>query len=88
MSTLTPSNGFSRIEEEFEKRTADAFRKMGGESGYISITSRRQRFQLEAAEYCSFHGWITEGELVQLDEQSSELRYRITDCGRKHWGIQ
>jgi hypothetical protein len=84
VSDLEPSQGFVTIEEEFEKRTEKAF-KLGGE--FLCIYSRRQRFQIEAAEYCREHGWVTDGELVELDSQSSEVRYWLTDAGRAHWKI-
>jgi len=84
VSDLTPSKGFKTIEEEFDKRTEKAF-KEGGE--FVCIFSRRQRFQMEAAEYCRDHGWLSDGELVELDSQSSEIRYWLTPGGRAHWKI-
>jgi len=85
MSDLKPSEGFPSIEAEFESRTEKAFR---AEADFIRVYSRRMRFQIEAAEYCAAKGWLTPAELVELDSQSSEWRWRLTAAGMEHWGIE
>lgn len=82
MSTFLPSAGYLTIEDEFEARTAKAFRSG---ADYIFIDSRRQQFQFEAAEFCRGKGWLTEPEFVEIDEQYAQQRYRLTVDGRKRW---
>jgi len=84
VSNLKPSPGFATIEQEFEERTAKAFHQG---ADYVIIRSRHQQFQAEAVDYCISKGWLTCGELIQLDEQSSEIRCRLTSKGKEHWGI-
>ena len=50
---------------------------------YVVIESRRQRWLARAAEISVTQGWLEPGELVQLDYQSSELRYRLTPAGKR-----
>lgn len=84
MTKLMPSEGYSTIEQEFEARTAKAFR---AGADYIYIDSRRQRFQLEAAEFCVENGWLTNPEFVEIDEQYAQQRYRLTEIGKEHWNL-
>jgi hypothetical protein len=84
LTDFKPSEGFTTIEEEFEARTAKAFR---AGADYIFIDSRRQRFQFEAAEFCRERGWLTEPEFKEIDEQYAQQRYRLTEAGRQHWGL-
>lgn len=49
---------------------------------FVVIEDRRQRWLWAAAEIGVEQGWLKPGKLVQLDEQSSELRYYLTDAGR------
>jgi hypothetical protein len=83
-TSFKPSTGYSSIEQEFEERTAKAFRSG---ADYVFIDSRRMRFQFEAAEYCHERGWLTEPEFVEIDEQYAQQRYRLTPAGKERWGI-
>jgi hypothetical protein len=85
MSEFQPSSGYASLEQEFEARTAKAFR---AGADYIFIDSRRQQFQFEGAEYCRSQGWLTDPELVEIDEQYAQQRYRLTPTGRKRFGIE
>lgn len=89
MSTLSVSPGYVNIEEEFEASLCHAFApdECGRVADYLAVYSRRQRFQWECAEYGVKQGWLT-GEFVELDEQSSEIRYRLTDTGKAHFGVR
>lgn len=49
---------------------------------YVCIYDKRQAWLWKAAEIGVEQGWFRPGELVELDEQSSELRYYVTDAGR------
>jgi hypothetical protein len=53
---------------------------------YIVITSRRQQFQIESANYGIGQGWL-KGEWDERDEQSAAWICRLTDQGRKHFGL-
>jgi hypothetical protein len=52
----------------------------------IAITSRRQQFQIEAANYGIEQGWLS-GELDERDEQSTVWIGRLTEKGREHFGL-
>lgn len=49
---------------------------------YVTIYDRRNAWQWRAAEISVAEGWLEPGVMVELDEQSSELRYRVTSAGR------
>lgn len=54
---------------------------------YIVVTSRRERFQLEAASYGEDKGWLSfhsDGR----DEQSTAYIYRLTQFGRRYFGLE
>lgn len=53
---------------------------------YIVISSRREQFQIESANYGIGQGWLT-GRLDERDEQSTAWICRLTDEGRKHFGV-
>ena len=82
MTDFKPSAGYDTIEQEFEARTAKAFREG---ADFIILDDRRKRFQYEMAEYCREQGWIGDPEFVEIDEQYSQYRYRITEAGRNRW---
>ena len=54
---------------------------------YIAIYDRRNRFLFESATLGVANGWLHE-EFIEFDEQSSELRYRLTEVGKTHFGIK
>lgn len=85
MSDLKISPGYDTIEQEFEASLRRAF--VDGKADYIVLYDRRQRFLWESANYGMIQGWLTDGQLLQLDEQSSEVRFRLTPEGRKHFGL-
>lgn len=80
-----PSVGYADIEAEFEASLRRAF--VGHRADYIILDDRRQCFLGESAAYGVEQGWLTE-QFVELDSQSSELRFRLTDKGRVHFGMQ
>ena len=82
MDDLKVSPGYSSIEGEFEASLRRAF--VDKEADYVVIYSRRQRFQIEAAGFAIEKGWLEE-EFVELDEQSSEFRYSLTEKGKEHF---
>jgi hypothetical protein len=84
MSDLKPSDGYATIEDEFEARTAKAFRSG---ANFIFVDSRRQRFQMEAAIYCRDNGWLDEEFIDNPEQQYAQYRWRLTEAGRRHWGI-
>lgn len=49
---------------------------------FIVIYSKHQRWLYDCAEWAREKGWLTFEE-VELDEQSTEYRYRLTPEGRK-----
>lgn len=67
---------------EYESALRRAFFDRRADS--IVITSRRERFQMESANYGIEQGWLT-GELDESDEQSAAFVCRLTDAGRKHF---
>ncbi|HEX5426635.1 MAG TPA: hypothetical protein VFW94_24195 [Candidatus Acidoferrales bacterium] len=84
-SDYKPSEGFATIEEEHEARTRKAF--ADGKADYVVIYSRHQGFQMEGIAYCQTRGWVDGGTFVELDEQSSEYRFRLTEEGKRHFGL-
>lgn len=56
--------------------------KSGRRFDFITIYDRREKWLWMAAEISVEQGWLKPGKLVELDEQSSELRYYLTDAGR------
>lgn len=82
MSQLRVSPEYDTIEQEFEASLRRAF--VDDTADYVVIFSKHQRFLLESAFYGQLQGWL-KAEFVELDEQSSEIRYRLTDEGKKHF---
>ena len=78
------SDGYETIEQEFEASLRRAF--VNGKADYVVLYSRRQLFLGESAMYGEQRGWL-EGKFIELDEQSSEIRYRLTDKGKQHFGL-
>jgi hypothetical protein len=80
-----PSAGYDSIEQEFEASLRRAF--VDHRADFIIIDDRRQRFRGESATFGEERGWLN-GRLVQLDDQTSEIRYRLTESGRAHFGLE
>lgn len=53
---------------------------------YIVITSRREQFQIESANYGIEQGWLR-GQMDEHDPQSSAFVCRLTEAGRTHFGL-
>ena len=68
--------------KELEAALRRAF--VDNKADFVCIFSRRSRFLIESAQLGMEQGWLSE-EFVELDEQSSELRYRLTQKGREHF---
>lgn len=71
-------------DDELEAALKRAF--VDGKADYIILDDRRQRFLIESACLGVEKGWLDE-EFVEIEEQYSQLRYRLTDDGRKHFGV-
>lgn len=69
-------------EDELEESLRRAF--SSGETDFIYIDSRRYRFLIESACLGVEKGWLTE-TVVEIDEQYTQVRYRLTDEGKKHF---
>lgn len=69
---------------EYESALRRAF--VDKRADYIVITSRRERFQIEAVNFGIEQGWL-KGEWDESDEQSSAFVCRLTDSGKQHFGI-
>ena len=84
---LVVSPGYESIEEEFEASLRRAF--VDDKADYIVLYDRRERFLWESAAYGTERGWLDSGTLLSdADEQSSEMRFRLTDKGRLHFGAR
>jgi hypothetical protein len=70
---------------EYEAALRRAF--VDGRADYIIITSRREQFQIEAANFGVYKGWLR-GEWETWDEQSTAWVCRLTLEGRKHFGLE
>ena len=70
--------------EEFEDSLRRAF--VERRADFIVITSRRERFQIGAANYGVDQGWLV-GRMDTRDEQSSAWVCRLTDKGREYFGV-
>lgn len=53
---------------------------------FVVVSSRRQWRQILAIGYAEGRGWV-KGEFHEIDTQSSCMTYRLTDEGRKHFGL-
>lgn len=53
---------------------------------FVIIDSARQRFQIAGVNYGMTRGWLSCEEKV-IDEQDTQLRYRLTNKGRLHFGL-
>lgn len=53
-------------------------------AGCIVITSRRERLQIQSAEYGVERGWLAKTVDTE-DEQSTAWVYRLTPQGRKYF---
>lgn len=53
---------------------------------YIVITSRREQYQIQAANYGLDQGWLY-SQMDSTDEQSSAWVLRLTDKGKEYFGI-
>lgn len=51
---------------------------------YIFLDDRRQAFRIESVRLGVERGWLTE-EFVEIDEQYAQLRYRLTEEGKRHF---
>lgn len=72
-------------EAEYEAALKRAF--VDRRADYIVITSRREQFQAESANYGIDQGWLS-GEWDDRDEQSTAFVCRLTPEGRKHFGLE
>jgi hypothetical protein len=84
MVELKVSPGFNTIEEEFEASLRKAF--VDCKAKKIIIDSRHKHFQLASANFGIEKGWL-EGTLVEYDEQSSAYEFRLTEVGKKYFGL-
>jgi hypothetical protein len=84
-SNLQVSEGYGTIHDEFIAGLKMSFCDHGAD--FIVVRDRRQRFQGEAAAFGEANGWLS-SELIEHDEQSSELRYRLTALGRAEFGLE
>lgn len=75
---------YSYPEAELEAALRRAF--VQHRADYILIDNRRDRFLCESAKLGLDRGWIS-GEVLEL-EQSTEVRYRLTEGGRTHFGVE
>ncbi len=80
---FTPAPPYQSIEEEFEARIKKAFSE--DRDGYVYIDSRRQAFQFAMSKYGQEKGWLTGGDLVDIDDQYSQLRFYLTPEGKTHF---
>lgn len=80
-----PSEGYATIEAEFEATLRRAF--VDRHADFIRLFDRRETYLWESVRYGRQQGWLDDGELVQMDEQSSEARFRLTAKGRKHFKV-
>lgn len=71
-------------ENELEASLKRAF--VDNRADYIILDDRRERFLIEGAMLGVEKGWLNE-EFVEIDDQYSQLRCRLTEEGRKHFGL-
>jgi hypothetical protein len=62
-------------------RAIVASRRNGRKLDYVVIFSKHQRWLQLAVDLCVKDGLLEPGVLVELDRQSSEVRYRLTRKG-------
>lgn len=62
--------------EEAREKTVRAFRQG---ADYVFADSRRQRWVVDAAALMVQDGLLKEGELVEIDEQYSQMRWYPTE---------
>ncbi len=71
-------------DEEKEAMLRRAF--VQGRADYIVISSRREWRQIESANLGVDRGWL-KSQWHDEDEQSTCVTFRLTDKGRKHFGV-
>lgn len=71
-------------ESELEDSLKKAF--VDHKSDYIVIYDRHNKFLCESAALGVECGWLSE-QFIQHDEQSSELRFRLTDVGARYFNL-
>lgn len=49
---------------------------------FIIIDDRRMEFQIQSSQFGETLGILT-SEFIEIDEQSTQMRYRLTDLGRE-----
>lgn len=69
--------------EELEAALRRAIRDRGLRS--LSLDDRRQRFLFEGCRYGTAMGWLSEGQLEDIDEQSSRVVWTVTPAGVAHF---
>lgn len=71
-------------ENELEAALLRAF--VDNRADFILLDDRRERFLIESATLGVEKGWLSE-EFIEIDDQYSQLRYRLTDEGKRHFGL-
>lgn len=71
-------------EDELEAALKRAF--VERKADFIIVDNRFEQFLIESAILGREKGWLTE-KFVEVDEQYSQYQYRLTDEGRKHFGL-
>lgn len=72
------------LESDLEASLKRAF--VNGKADYIILDSRRGPFLWAGVKFGMERGWLAE-RFVEIDEQSSQLQYRLTDEGKRHFGV-
>ncbi len=71
-------------EAELEAAIKRAF--VDHRADFVIIDSHRDRFLIASAQLGVNKGWLSE-KFVEIDEQSSQLQYRLTSEGKIHFGL-
>ena len=71
-------------ENELEAALLRAF--VDNRADFILLDDRRERFLIESATLGVEKGWLSD-EFIEIDDQYSPLRYRLTDEGKRHFGL-
>ena len=85
----------SKQEEEFEASFRRAFVEEGADYLEVDGHTLRNKFLRESLQYGVNKGWLQRGEDMDEDDilgpgmgQSLAYTYRLTDEGKRHFGIK
>lgn len=73
------------LEQEYEASLRRAF--VDNRCDYVFVDSKHERYLIACASFGQDKGWLSFEELGSDEQQYTQWRYRLTEAGRKHFGL-